>query len=56
MGLESIFDMCIIDSSIVLSEWGEIITKHDYELVPFLMYQWFDKDEIFADLIAEPIP
>jgi hypothetical protein len=39
MGLEPIFDVSIIDSSIVLSEWVKIVAEHDYELVPFLVDQ-----------------
>jgi len=55
MGLQSIFNMRIIDSSVVLGEGGEIVAKHDDKLVPFLVDQWFDEDKIFADLLAESV-
>jgi hypothetical protein len=39
----------------VLSEWVKIVAEHDYELVPFLVDQWFYKNKIFADLVTKPI-
>lgn len=56
MCLKSIFDMDIIASFIIVSEWAKVVADQHDELVPFLMYQWFDKHKIFTNLIDESLP
>lgn len=52
MCFQTIFDMGIIVKFIVLGEGWKIVSDEDDEFVPLLVYERFDKDEIFADLVA----